>query len=41
MATSTISLRLPENELDMLMILSKELRMTKTDIIRDALPNVP
>lgn len=37
MTTPTISLRLPENEIGMLTILSKELRMTKTEIIRSAL----
>lgn len=37
MTTPTISLRLAEDEIEMLTILSKELRMTKTEIIRSAL----
>ncbi len=37
MTTPTISLRLPEDELGMLTALSKELRMTKSEIIRSSL----
>lgn len=37
MTTPTISLRLPEDELGMLSMLSKELRMTKSEIIRSSL----
>ena len=37
MTTPTISLRLPEDELGMLTMLSKELRMTKSEIIRSSL----
>ena len=37
MATQKISLRLTENELAMLLALSKELRMTKSEIIRMSL----
>ena len=37
MTTPTISLRLPEDELGMLPMLSKELRMTKSEIIRSSL----
>lgn len=37
MTTPTISLRLPEDELEMLTALSKELRMTKSEIIRSSL----
>ncbi len=37
MTTPTISLRLPEDELVMLTMLSKELRMTKSEIIRSSL----
>ena len=36
-ATQKISLRLTENELAMLLALSKELRMTKSEIIRMSL----
>ena len=37
MTTPTISLRLPEDELGMLTALSKELRMTKSEISRSSL----
>ena len=37
MTTPTISLLLPEDELGMLSMLSKELRMTKSEIIRSSL----
>ena len=37
MTTPTISLRLPEDELGILTALSKELRMTKSEIIRSSL----
>ena len=37
MTTPTISLRLPEDELGMLTMLSKELSMTKSEIIRSSL----
>lgn len=40
MSAQTISLRLPQDELDMLTILSHRLRLSKSTIIRSALKSV-
>lgn len=40
MSAQTISLRLPQDEVDMLSILAQRLRVSKSDIIRNALKPV-